>query len=194
MRRIMLLLIIASVMPCISCTKQQEAKKSDSVKIVANNKESEVVSSDMGVAKEINDADFSVFNKDSSLELKIYGNISTIEQILGAAEPGVVYESKDNPNGTILKNKWKSVYVEWLKSNGTILRIIIDANDYHTTRGISIGDSLSRIDSLYGATSGHKINNKIEFDLGNAENESMMALIFYHDGSHITKIEIAQGT
>jgi len=141
---------------------------------------------------EISDADFSVVGM--ALSIPIYGEIENVIQRLGKPLPVVAYNNKDDPESSILGYKWGSIYIEWLKKNGTILRMIIDGKGFKSKRGVEVGDPITKIDSLYGPNTGHRNNDQIEFDLGNEENESMMALVFYIKNGAVNKIEITQDT
>ena len=75
-----------------------------------------------------------------------------------------------------------------------MLTIVVEKKGFETKRGIEIGDSISDIDVVYGKDSGYRSTDKIEFDLGNEEYETMMALVFHIENSIVVKIELTEGT
>jgi len=142
---------------------------------------------------DIENADFALVNSEIKNIISLNGDARKLDKKLGKTEPVVLYENSSDPEYSIMQYTWESLDLKYIVGNGTITSIVCNSATYKTPRGVGVGDAVSSIFKMYPSEIAHKINGKIEYDLGNAEMEAMMALIFYNDGKRITKIEIMEG-
>ena len=142
---------------------------------------------------DIENADFSLLTHDRNTIVALNGDFQKLDssQIIG--DPILLFENSGDINYSIMKGKWKELDLQYIKFTGLITSIICESNLYTTPRGIGVGDSVSNIYKVYPKEKAYISKNKVEYDLGNASVEAMMALNFYNDGKRITKIEIMEG-
>lgn len=83
--------------------------------------------------------------------------------------------------------------VTWVSLSGYVIHIITESPKYQTRRGIGIGSNTDDILKAYDGNKAYINDNKIEYDLGSAEFETVLALIFYLKENKVYKIEIMEG-
>lgn len=83
--------------------------------------------------------------------------------------------------------------VTWASLSGYVLQIITESPKYETRRGIGIGSNTDDILKAYDGNKAYINDKKIEYDLGSAEFETVLGLIFYLKENKVYKIEIMEG-
>ena len=185
---------LASCIFIVGCSATDSVKDVGAQIPGGNNNQNLISENEEVKLEEIELSDYSITKLDTGYIYNLFGNINDAQYHLGSFSPEIIYDHPHGQEFSIIAQKWSSLYIEWIKGNGVILKIIVEEKGYETQRGIGIGDSISDIDKAYGPETGYRSKTEIEFDLGNEEYETVMALIFHLENEVVVKIEIMQGT
>ncbi len=101
-----------------------------------------------------------------------------------------VFEDTDRPEWTILEYSWKFLTLEVFKGSGKINHLTILGKDIKTKRGISIGDSLSKVIEKYGIPAAGENSERLGYNI--PTNDSVWGMLFILKNKKVEKIDIAR--
>lgn len=137
--------------------------------------------------------DYQIIRSDDKKMLQLLKKFLPDRLGYNISEAVISYTDENDDYYSRYAQKWESLYLEWVKGNSIIFRIIVDGDGYESSRGIKVGDTVSDINNAYGENIGYRSDSEIEFDLGNPDQDTTMALIFYLKNNVVERIELMHG-
>ena len=225
MKKILYVLFIALLI--CSCKKNKEELSTARSKIEnSESKEIQSVGTEISEQNQIEQNEPQIVDFDDSK----YNDNTTIEFALRNSNTDAVFCLYHNIRkineinlenyisiGNWCKKTMNDITVTWNYENGAILGLETESDIYETRRGAKIGDSISKVMSLYeddsdvykwdyDTKSYYEINNReenkftllyanegISLNAGNYIDEEMMTILFYCVDGKVNKIEIKSG-
>jgi hypothetical protein len=141
------------------------------------------------VGGRITETDYSLVYKDNKTTLGFGVTVDLATKLLGSGNVVTLYDNKKNPGFSKMGYSWDSIKLTVFKGSGKINSIRVLTSDFHTPRGVTIGDTIIKVKQKYGVATMER-NNNIEYDL--PTEEAVWALLFYFDNEKVKYIEIVR--